>query len=80
MLEQRADYNGQLEAKTFFEGQAPLLVPHWTKAKVTDIWVHPHEMPTGDYFRGGWIRTLIGKSQWEIERTDTRLHKRNYKK
>lgn len=80
MLETRADYNGELKADAVLEGQAPLLVPNRTRAKVTDIWVHPHEMPTGDYFRGGWIRTLISRSQWEMERIKAPLTKKEVRK
>ena len=68
MLEKRADYQ-ELEnlQEALSNADSPLLVPKRTKPTVTDIWIHPHEMPTGDYFRGAWIRTVISKAQWEVE-------------
>lgn len=69
MLEKRSDYDntGQIE-DALSSVDAPLLVPQRTKPTVTDIWIHPHEMPTGDYFRGGWIRTVIAGARWEVEK------------
>jgi hypothetical protein len=68
MLNQESDYDGHGRLKqTVSSLDRPLLVPSRTNPKVTDIWIHPHEMPTGDYFRGGWIRTIVTDSRWEIE-------------
>lgn len=68
MLEKRADFEGLGKLnKALSAVDSPLLVPKRTKPTVTDIWLHPHEMPTGDYFRGAWIRTVISKAQWEVE-------------
>ena len=68
MLEKRSDYEGSRQIKKELSSlQGPLLVPQRTESKITDIWIHPHEMPTGDYFRGGWIRTIISHSQWSIK-------------
>ncbi|MBT4761936.1 MAG: hypothetical protein HOO06_09590 [Bdellovibrionaceae bacterium] len=69
MLEKRSDYSGVGQIEDALSSvNSPLLVPQRTKPIVTDIWVHPHEMPTGDYFRGGWIRTVISKARWEVEK------------
>lgn len=69
MLERRADYNGLRRVEEHLSSlDGPLLVPQRTQPKVADIWVHPHEMPTGDYFRGGWIRTLVSHSKWTVEK------------
>ena len=38
-----------------------------TKAKVKKAWLHPHEMPTGDYFGGAWIYLLVGPTQWTFD-------------
>ena len=68
MLEKRADYQGLGKLQEALSNvDSPLLVPKRTKPTVTDIWIHPHEMPTGDYFRGAWIRTVISKAQWKVE-------------
>ena len=68
MLEKRADYNDQNEIKEALgEVDNPLLVPVRTNPTIADIWVHPHELPNGDYFRGGWIRTVVTRSHWQVE-------------
>ena len=68
MLEKRADYTHQNEIKEALgEVDNPLLVPVRTNPTVADIWVHPHELPNGDYFRGGWIRTVVTRSHWQVE-------------
>lgn len=68
MLSQESDYDGRGRLKqTLNSLDRPLMVPNRTNPKVTDIWIHPHEMPNGDYFRGGWIRTIVTDSRWEIE-------------
>lgn len=38
-----------------------------TAARVTRAWVFPHELPTGDYFLGGWIMLKYGTEAWSIE-------------
>lgn len=74
MLDRRSDYTGENRAsETLDDLDRPLLVPDRTKPQITDIWIHPHEMPTGDYFRGGWIRTIVTDSQWEMERANKPL-------
>ena len=68
MLERRSDYNGVGQIEDALSSvDTPLLVPQRTKPTITDIWIHPHEMPTGDYFRGGWIRTVISGARWQME-------------
>jgi hypothetical protein len=70
MLEKVADYQSlhRLE-NDLGSASGPLLLPKRTNALVTDIWIHPHEMPTGDYFRGGWIRTIISRASWKLEKS-----------
>ena len=68
MLENRADYGNISEIKEALdEVDHPLLVPIRTKPIIADIWVHPHELANGDYFRGGWIRTVVTRSHWQVE-------------
>ena len=68
MLEKRADYENVHEVKEALDQvDHPLLVPVRTKPLVADIWVHPHELANGDYFRGGWIRTVVTRSHWQVE-------------
>ncbi|MFK7822710.1 MAG: hypothetical protein AB8G05_01030 [Oligoflexales bacterium] len=68
LLEKRSDYEGTEQIKEALEEvDHPLLVPTRTKPVIADIWVHPHELPNGDYFRGGWIRTVVTRSYWQVE-------------
>ena len=68
LLEKRADYEGIHEIESSLKAvDNPLLVPIRTQPIVADIWVHPHELPNGDYFRGGWVRTVVTRSQWQME-------------
>jgi hypothetical protein len=69
MLEKVADYDSLKRVDEELDSvRRPLLIPRRTKALVTDIWIHPHEMPTGDYFQGGWIRTVINRASWKLEK------------
>lgn len=69
ILEKRADYDGSRRLEDSVSNlDNPFFVPNRTEPKVADIWIHPHEMPTGDYFRGGWIRTIVNDSRWQIKR------------
>jgi len=68
MLNKRSDYKStkQIEDALSSADEA-LLSPERTKPSVADIWIHPHEMPSGDYFLGGWIRSIISKARWQVE-------------
>ena len=68
LLERRADFKGMHEVEEALGAvDNPLLVPVRTEPQVADIWVHPHELPNGDYFRGAWIRTVVSSSSWSME-------------
>ena len=69
LLDQRADYSGENRLNDgLSELSGPLLTPRRTESKTADIFIHPHEMPSGDYFLGGWIRTIVSPSRWELEK------------
>ena len=68
MLDKRADFNGMNEVEEALQAvDNPLLVPVRTEPLVADIWVHPHELSNGDYFRGAWIRTVVSRSSWRMD-------------
>ena len=75
ILEQRADYKGDRDVETAVraigEGGSSLFVPQKTKPRVVDIYIHPHETAHGDYFRGGFIRSIVQGSQWELTKAAT---------
>lgn len=63
-LEIRSDYNGKSQVKELDSNS--LFVPNRTKPKQVDIYIHPHETVHGDYFRGGYIRSIVQSGQWEL--------------
>ncbi|MFK7827887.1 MAG: hypothetical protein AB8G05_27310 [Oligoflexales bacterium] len=68
LLEKTADYQSTYEIEEALKSvDHPLLVPVRTTPQIADIWVHSREMPNGDYFRGGWIRTVLIRSHWQVE-------------
>ncbi len=64
-LEIRSDYDGKSKLKDVNETSA-LFVPNRTKPQEVDIYVHPHETVHGDYFRGGYVRSIVKGGQWEL--------------
>ncbi len=68
LLEKRSDFKGLGEVEEALGAvDNPLLMPVRTEPQIADIWVHPHELPNGDYFRGAWIRTVVARSSWSME-------------
>ena len=68
MLEKRADLDGSRSTLSQLGSiENPLMEPVRTKPQIADIWVHPHELPNGDYFRGAWIRTIVRGSSWQYK-------------
>ena len=68
LLDKRSDYDGVYQVKEALEKvDHPLLVPVRTTPVIADIWVHPHELPNGDYFRGGWVRTVVTGARWQVD-------------
>ncbi|MBP6218544.1 MAG: TraV family lipoprotein [Oligoflexales bacterium] len=68
LLEKRSDFDGVQEIESALDAvDNPLLVPVRTEPVVADIWVHPHELANGDYFRGAWIRTVVSRSSWQVD-------------
>jgi hypothetical protein len=43
-------------------------VPTRSRAKVAAIYAHPHEMPSRDYFWGGWISVVVEQDQWVMSK------------
>ena len=67
MLDERAGYEGEKGDKPLDVTFAPSddkVVPKRSAPVIADIWVHPNEMATGDYFLGGWIRSIVKEPHW----------------
>lgn len=69
-LQIRSDYDGKSKLKDVNETSA-LFVPNRTKPQEVDIYVHPHETVHGDYFRGGYVRSIVKGGQWELTESTT---------
>jgi uncharacterized lipoprotein YmbA len=64
-LEIRSNYDGASKLKDV-KNTSSLFVPNRTKPQEVDIFIHPHETIHGDYFQGGYVRSVVQGSQWEL--------------
>lgn len=64
-LELRSDYDKKSELKDV-KNTSALFIPNRTKPQEVDIYIHPHETIHGDYFRGGYVRSIVKGGQWEL--------------
>lgn len=69
ILETRANYDSELEVTDLLDDFSSNLIPNRTEPVQVDIFVHPHETIHGDYFRGGYIRSIVTGSRWELKPT-----------
>jgi hypothetical protein len=60
MLDERAEYEKVNDIRL----KSPEDDLKRSNAQVTDVFIHPHEMASGDYFLGGWIRTVLTEPRW----------------
>ena len=75
LLEERADYD-RVNAVRVSSSQEDL---KRSKALVTDVFIHPHELPSGDYFLGGWIRTVLKEPRWNKTKATIKSKERAHK-
>ena len=65
MLEKRASYDKDQSKNAEINGG---VVPIQTPAKRTKVYIYPHELPSGDYFLGGYIFAEIEKEKITLKR------------
>lgn len=74
MLDARAGYGEVTNSLSFKEGGVEGFRNHPTptrsRAKVAAIYAHPHEMPSRDYFWGGWISVVVEQDQWVMSKPE----------
>lgn len=74
MLDTRAGYGELTNSLSFKEGGVEGFRNHPTptrsRAKVAAIYAHPHEMPSRDYFWGGWISVVVEQDQWVMSKPE----------
>ena len=66
MLDARAGYDdgGDKPLDVTFTPSDDKVVPKRSEPVIADVWVHPNELATGDYFLGGWIRSVVKEPHW----------------
>ena len=71
LLEERANYDAgvpkSIDVAGFIDEKGKV-VPVRVNSNVVVAWLHPHEMPTGDYFLGSWVSLVVNKPGWEIQK------------
>ena len=66
MLDETADYDGKVHTEESLSAvSGPMFGPKRVEAKLTDVYIHPHEMSNGDFFLGGWVKTVVSHAYWE---------------
>jgi hypothetical protein len=76
MLDARSGYGGEGAAASLsfkeggVEGFRNHPTPTRSRAKVAAIYAHPHEMPSRDYFWGGWISVVVEQDQWVMSKPE----------
>ena len=65
MMDQTADYNGDYRAEQSISNLGGVFSPKRVEARLTDVYIHPHEMDNGDYFLGAWVKTVISHAYWD---------------
>ena len=69
MLDKTADYDGKYRAEAeIAKSKGAMFGPTHVAPKLTDVYLHSHEMNNGDYFLGGWIRTVVSHAYWNHSR------------
>ncbi|MGE4233050.1 MAG: hypothetical protein AB7F43_06955 [Bacteriovoracia bacterium] len=73
MLEKRANYDaaGSEDVEFGVSPEGDKLIPQRTETQTTDVCIYPHEMANGDYFLGGWIRTVIFEPRWAVQKANS---------
>ncbi|MCX6125175.1 MAG: hypothetical protein NTV34_10590 [Proteobacteria bacterium] len=66
MLDARAGYDegGDKPLDVTFAPSEDKVIPKRSAPVIADTWVHPNELATGDYFLGGWIRSIVKEPHW----------------
>lgn len=74
MLDARAGYGEVTSSLSLKEGGVEGFRNHPTptrnRARVAAIYAHPHEMPSRDYFWGGWISVVVEQDQWVMSKPE----------
>lgn len=76
-LDDRAGYDRDLPELSIRTKKS--VGPGFTRSKVVTVWLHGHEMPSGDYFMGSELRLIIKQPYWTRKRryyTPNKKHKR----
>ena len=85
MLDHRAGYDDldEREVGLYQRGKVDLNSPQaFNKSnalfqksapKVSRVYIYPHELPSKDYFWGGYVSLVVSPDEWVVENVDTNL-------
>ena len=80
MLDDTADYDSSRHVeRSLSQLSGNILGPKRVEAKIINIFVYPHEMDNGDYFMGGWVKTVVSKPYWDNTRRTIKKKKKRKK-
>jgi len=81
VLDEKANYGADNVPPLELMSQSGLhgSVPRRSGSKEKLCWYHPHELPSQDYFLGGWIKLVYEDAHWEPERSKRYVKKRSAK-
>lgn len=66
LLDETADYDGAIHAQQSLDAvNGAVFAPKRVEAKLTSAYIHPHEMSNGDFFLGGWVKTVVSHPYWD---------------
>lgn len=60
MLNERANYKSKMAQISSVQNKELNRQP----SKKAKVYVVPHELPSGDYFHGGWMEIIYEKEKW----------------
>lgn len=74
MLDSRAAYNADAEDEEVALYQRarhhPNSLVHRSAPRIAKVYLYPHELPSRDYFWGGYVSLVVAADEWAFEKPD----------
>lgn len=70
LMEERAGYDIRTPPMLLpneKNGKPVAYMPVRVPKRVALAWLHGHELPSKDYFQGGWLSVLVSQETWEMK-------------
>ena len=71
VLDERAGYQSHRPALSQIDKNSSNH-PSRSDAELVSVYMHPHEMPSGDYFLGAWLSLVVQGEHWNAEKMKTK--------